>query len=158
MPIERLTGDFRGHDFSGQDLRGALLFKADLYRTSFAGAHLAGAVLIDCFASEVNFTQARCANVRARQCNFYRACFAGADLTEALLWDCTLAGADLRGAKLRRLTLTLDCNSFEGTQLDRAASAELAYLFARAQSPHRQTWLNVIGEPDRARLEQVFAS
>lgn len=159
MRIEQsLTGDFRGKDFSGQDLRGALFFKADLYRASFAGAHLEGSVLIDCFAAESNFSQARCSTLRARQCNFYRAEFSGADLTEALLWNCTLSGADLRGAQLRRLTLTLDCNSFEETQLDRAASAELAYLFARAQSPHRQNWLGVIGEGDRARLEHVFAS
>jgi len=158
MPDERIfTGDLRGHNFAGEQLAGAIFCEADLYRASFPGAVLEGASFINCFAAEANFAKAHCAGLQARQCNFYRANFSGATLTDALLWNCTLAGADLRGALLRNLTLTLNCDSFEETQLDVAASAELAYLFARARSPHRAGWLDVVGERDLARLERIFA-
>ncbi|MBI3405931.1 MAG: pentapeptide repeat-containing protein [Acidobacteria bacterium] len=156
FPDQLLTGCFRCCDFSGQDLRGALFQDADLYRASFSHSYLEGATFINCFAAEANFEQAHCAEMRARHSNFYLASFRLANLSEALLWDCVLASADLRGAILRRLTLTLDCNSFEETRLDRAASAQLAYLFGRARSPHRQGWLDIIGDGDLVRLDRVF--
>jgi uncharacterized protein YjbI with pentapeptide repeats len=77
-------------------------------------------------------------------------------LSDALLWKCVLAGADLRGATLHGLTVTLDCNSYEELRLDRSATAELAYLFGRARTPHRQGWLDILGERDLARLAHVF--
>ncbi len=152
----RIAGDQRGRDFSGRDLTGAVFEGADLYRASFAGANLTGVTLSNCFAAEASFQQAHCACLRAIKSNFYRSDFNGADLSDALLWNCVLAGADLRGAKLRRLTVTLDCNSFEELRLERCASAELAYLFGRARSPHRQGWMDVVGERDVARLKSVF--
>ena len=138
------------------DLAGLVFEGADLYRASFAGANLTGASFLDCFAAEADFGHADCAQIRAIRSNFYRSNFGGADLSEALLLNCVFAAADLRGADLRRVTLTLDCNSFEEIRLDRSASAELAYLFARARTPHRAGWLNIIGERDLARLARVF--
>ena len=138
------------------DLAGAVFEAADLYRTSFTGANLAGASFVNCFAAEADFQLADCKLLSALQSNFYRSNFGGADLSEALLWNCVLASADLRGATLRRATLTLDCNSFEELRLDRTASAELAYLFGRARTPHRAGWLKVIGERDLARLARIF--
>ena len=150
------TGDQRGLDFSGKELAGAEFEAADLYRASFTGANLSGASFVNCFAAEADFQLADCSRLRAVQSNFYRSNFDGADLSDALLWNCVLAGADLRNASLRRVTLTLDCNSFEEIRLDRAASAELAYLFGRARTPHRSGWLKVIGERDLARLARIF--
>jgi len=152
----KIQRDLRGKDFSGTNLAGTVFEGADLYRASFADANLTGATFLNCFAAEANFKQANCAHLQAIKTNFYRAGFGGADLSDALLWNCVLSGADLRGAKLRRLTLTLDCNSFEELRLERNASAELAYLFGRARSPHRQGWLDVLGERDLARLVHVF--
>ena len=138
------------------NLAGAIFDGADLYRAKFDGASLSGASFVNCFAAEASFQQAECANLQAIKTNFYRASFNGADLSDALLWSCVLASADLRGARLRRLTLTFDCNSFEELRLDRSASAELAYLFGRARTPHRQGWLDIVGERDLARLAQIF--
>lgn len=152
----RFHGDPRSQDFSGKDLAGTVFEGVDLYRASFDGAILTGATFLNCFAAEASFKQANCAHLRAIKTNFYRAGFNGTDLSDALLWSCVLAGANLRGATLRRLTLTLDCNSFEELHLDRSASAELAYLFGRARSPHRQGWLDILGERDLARLAHVF--
>lgn len=152
----RFQGDQRGRNFSGQDLARSIFEAADLYRASFDGANLTGTTFLNCFAAEASFKQANCAHLRAVKTNFYRAGFNGTDLSDALLWNCVLAGADLRGATLHRLTLTLDCNSFEELRLARSASAELAYLFGRARTPHRQGWLRVIGERDLARLAHVF--
>lgn len=153
----RLTGNLRQHDFSGQDLRRAVFQDADLYQARCDGALLEGASFSGCFVAEATFEKARCAALHATGCNFYRCDFRGADLSEALFWDCVLAGADLRGATLKRITLTLDCNSFEEIRLSRTASAKLAYLFGRAQSPHRQNWMDVIGDRDLPLLERVFA-
>lgn len=152
----RFTGDQRGLDFSEMDLAETLFDGADLYRASFAGADLTGALFVSCFAAETDFQRANCSRLRAVHSNFYRADFRGADLSDALLWNCVLAGADLRSASLRRVTLTLDCNSFEEIHMDRTTSAELAYLFGRARTPHRAGWLNVIGERDLARLARLF--
>ena len=138
------------------DLAGIVFEGADLYRASFAGANLTGASFLDCFAAEADFRHADCPQICAIRSNFYRSNFGGADLSEALLLNCVFAAADLRGANLRRVTLTLDCNSFEEIRLDRSASAELAFLFARARTPHRAGWLNIIGERDLARLARVF--
>ncbi len=138
------------------NLSGMVFEGADLYHVSFAGANLTGALFLDCFAAEADFRHADCSQIRAIRSNFYRSNFGGADLSEALLWNCVFAGADLRGASLRRLTVTLDCNSFEELRLDRGASAELAYLFSQARTPHRQGWLDIIGEKDLARLARVF--
>jgi len=152
----RFQGDQRGRNFSGKDLAGRVFEAADFYRVSFEGANLTGATFLNCFAAEASFKHANCADLRAIKTNFYRSDFNGADLSDALLWNCVLATADLRGATLRRLTLTLDCNSFEELRLERSASAELAYLFSRARSPHRQGWLDVLDERDLARLVHVF--
>jgi uncharacterized protein YjbI with pentapeptide repeats len=152
----RFQGDLRNRDFSGRDLSGAVFDAADLFRASFAGVNLAGARFLNCFAAETNFEQADCSRLIATKTNFYRSNFNGADLREALLWNCVLAGADLRGATLRGVTLTLDCNAFEEMRLDRGSSAELAYLFGRARSPHRQGWFDILGEHDLLRLERVF--
>jgi uncharacterized protein YjbI with pentapeptide repeats len=152
----RIHGDQRGRDFSGKDLAGSEFEGADLYCASFDSANLTGAVFLNCFAAEASFKQANCAGLRAIKTNFYRSDFSGADLSDALLWKCVLASADLRGATLRRLTMTLDCNSYEELRLDRSASTELAYLFGRARTPHRQGWLDVLGEHDLARLAHVF--
>jgi len=153
----RIQRDLRGKDFSGMDFAGMVFEGADLYRASFAGANLTGASFLDCFAAEADFTHVNGSQIRAIRSNFYRSNFGGADLSEALLWNCVLAGADLRGATVRRVTITLDCNSYEELRLDRSASAELAYLFGRARTPHRQGWLDVLGERDLARLKHVFA-
>lgn len=153
----RFSDDLRGRDFSGADLRGALFRDADLYRADFAGAALEGAIFESCFAAEADFRGARCAGMRAARTSYYRARFQSADLTGAVLEHCVLAQADLRGAALEKLTVTLDCHTFEEVLLDRSASAKLAYLFGRAASPHRQGWINVIGERDGARLSRVFA-
>ncbi len=152
----RIHRDLRGKDFSGMNLAGTVFEGADLYRASFDGANLTGVTFLNCFAAEASFKQANCAHLHATKTNFYRASFRNADLSDALLWSCVLAGADLRGAKLRRLTVTLDCNSFEELRLDRSSSAELAYLFGRARTPHRQGWLEIVGERDLSRLAQVF--
>jgi uncharacterized protein YjbI with pentapeptide repeats len=151
------TGDLRKKDFSGQDLTGALFRDADLCQALFAGANLEDAFFLNCFAAESSFEKANCTRLQAAESNFYRADFRGAALTEALLWRCVLAGADLRGADLRHLTVTLDCSSFEEVRLDGAAGSELAYLFTRARSPQRDRWLDLLDESDRAWLERVFA-
>jgi uncharacterized protein YjbI with pentapeptide repeats len=153
----RFSGDLRGRDFAGADLRGAVFRDADLYRARFAGGSLEGAVLDGCFAAETDFSGARCAGIRALRTSFYRACFRGAELQGAVFEACVLAQADLRGATLEKLTLTLDCHTFEEVQLDRVSSAKLAYLFGRAATPHRKRWINVIGERDWARLGRIFA-
>ena len=108
-------------------------------------------------AAEANFEQACCLRVQATDSNFFRANFRGAVLREALFWRCVLASADLRGADVKHLTVTLDCNSFEEVQLDRATGAELAYLFGRARSAQRKKWLSVLDEGDLALLDGVFA-
>jgi uncharacterized protein YjbI with pentapeptide repeats len=152
----RIHRDLRGKDFSGANLAGTVFEGADLYRASFDDANLIGATFSNCFAAEASFKQSNCAHLRAIQTNLYRADLSGADLSDALLWNCVLAGADFRGATLRRLTVTLDCNSFEELRLARSASAELAYLFGRARTPHRKGWMDVVGERDLARLAHVF--
>lgn len=151
------TGDLRKKDLSGQDLAGALFRDADLCQASFAGANLEDAFFLNCFAAESSFEKANCTRLQAAESSFYRGNFRDANLTEALLWRCVLAGADLRGAELKHLTVTLDCNSFEEVRLDRAAGAELAYLFSRARSLQRERWLEVLGERDLAWLGRVFA-
>jgi len=151
-----LTGNLRKRNFSQQDLSGAVFRSADLFQARFDGAQLSGAVFAGCFAAEATFERAHCAKLQAAGTNFYRSCFRGADLSGSLLWDCVLAGADLRGATLTRVTLTLDCNSFEEIHLSRTASAKLAYLFGRARSPHRQGWLDLAGGRDLALLERFF--
>lgn len=151
------TGDLRKRNFSGQDLTGAFFHDANLCQASFAGAKLEDAFFLNCFAAECSFEKANCARLQAAETNFYRSMFREANLTKATLWRCVLAGADLRGAELKRLTVTLDCNSFEEVRLDRAAGAELAYLFGRAHSPQRNRWLDVLGERDRVWLERTFA-
>jgi len=150
------TGDLRGSDFAGQRLAGAVFRDANLYRASFSGADLEGAEFLNCFAAECCFEDAHCARLRASDSNFYRANLAGADLEDALFWRCVLAGADLRGARLRRVTITLDCNAFEELKVDRRTSTELAYLVGRMRSPHRKAWLDVIGQRGLLLLERVF--
>ncbi len=154
---KELTGNLRGRDFSGQDLAGVVFRGADLYRADFRHARLQGASFVDCFAAEAWFTRAEMADVRALRSSFY-----GADFTEAILRDsvfqqCVLAGADLRGAVLDRLTATLDCNSFEKVKLDRAQGAKLAFLISRPESPQREKLLAAVAARDRAWLESVFA-
>lgn len=139
------------------NLAGTVFIGVDLYRATFDGANLSGAKFENCFAAEASFKQANCTNLQAIKTNFYRASFRGADLSDALVWNCVLAAADLRAARLRRVTLTLDCNSFEELRLDRNASAELAYLFGRVRTVHRKGWLDIVGERDLAGLERVFA-
>lgn len=151
-----LTGDLRHRDFAGQDLQGTVFERADLYRARFDGANLAEATFAGCFAAEATLERTNCRALLAAGSNFYRASFRSADLTDALLWDCVLAGADLRGATLKHITLTLDCNSFEEVRLSRTASAKLAYLFGRARSPHQPRWLDVIGEHDLVWLDRLF--
>ena len=150
------TGDLRKSDFSHQDLTGALFRDADLCQASFAAANLEGAAFLNCLAAEAIFEKAGCLRLRASETNFYRACFREANLREAHLYRCVLASADLRGADLKHITLTLDCNTFEEAQLDRAAGAELAYLFSLAESPQRSRWLELLGERDRNWLARVF--
>jgi uncharacterized protein YjbI with pentapeptide repeats len=150
------TGDLRRRDFSGEDLSGALFREADLCRASFAGANLADAMFLDCFVAEANFENANGWGLQATESNFYRANFRGAVLREAIFLRCVLAAANLRGADLKHLTVTLDCNSFEDVRLDRGAAAELAYLFSRAQAPQRERWLEICGERDLARLDRIF--
>ena len=158
MPNEQtLTGDFRARNFRDADLRRAVFRKADLYRVSFAGADLRGAIFDDCFAAEADFTNAKCGGMQAVKSNFFQAKFTGADLSGSLLRECVLASADLRGANLRGITITLNCDSFEGATLDGAASAQLAYLFTRANSPHRERWLDLLNTRDLRRLERIFA-
>lgn len=151
------TGDLRGMDFSGSDLSGVLFREADLYQASFVESNLAGATFLNSFAPEASFQRANCQRLRGVGTNFYRSDFRCADLQQALLWECVLVGCDLRGAALNRLTLTLDCNTFEETRIDAGAGARLGYLFARAHSPQQQRWLELLGERERARLSRVFA-
>jgi uncharacterized protein YjbI with pentapeptide repeats len=113
-------------------------------------------VFAGCFAAEAVFDQADCTKLQATGSNFYRSSFHDADLTDSLFWDCVLAGADLREATLKRITLTLDCNSFEELRLSRTASAKLAYLFGRARTSHRQGWIDIIGDHDLVLLERLF--
>jgi uncharacterized protein YjbI with pentapeptide repeats len=148
--------DLRRKNFSGQNLAEMTFHGTDLYQANFDGADLSGASFVNCFVAEASFQHADCTNLQATRTNFYRANFRGANLSEALLWNCVLAGADLRDATLRRVTLTLDCNSFEEIRMDRTASAELAYLFGRARTPHRAGWLRVIDDRDLARLARIF--
>ena len=150
------TGDLRRRNFEGQDLRYAIFRNADLYAACFDSAQLEGAVFAGCFAAEASFDKASCRRMQAAVSNFYRGSFRSADLAGALFWDCVLAGADLRGATLKGITVTLDCNTFEGVHLTRKESAQLAYLFGRAQSPHRQDWMKVIGERDQKWLNRLF--
>lgn len=150
------TGNLRKHDFSGQDLCGAVFRKADLFQARFDGAQLRRAVFAGCFAAEASFQGADGSRLQATGCNFYRGCFREADLSDALFWDCVLAGADLRDARVQRITLTLDCNSFEELRLSRTASAKLAYLFGRARTPHRQGWTGIIGDHDLLLLQRLF--
>jgi len=150
------TGDLRGRDFTGQDLFGAVFRDADLYQARFTGARLERATFHNCFIAEAAFDEIRGANLQAIGCSFYRASFRAADLTGALLWKCVLAGADFSGARLKGLTVTLDCNSFEGVTLDRIASAELAYLFSHALTPHRRQWLALVGQRYAARLDHAL--
>lgn len=150
------TGDLRRQNFAGQDLRHAIFHNADLYRARFDHAQLEEAVFAGCFVAEASFEKAMCQRVQAAGSNFYRSCLRSADLTGALFWDCVLAGADLRGATIRGITLTLDCNTFEEVHLSRTASAQLAYLFGRARSAHRQGWMEFIGERDLAWLNRLF--
>jgi uncharacterized protein YjbI with pentapeptide repeats len=152
----QFTGDLRQHDWRGKNLAGAHFLEADLYWARFDGCDLEGATFTNCFVAEASFEKANCARLRARGSSFYRSSFRGASLRDALLWNCVLAGSDLRDADLKGVTLTLDCNSFEEVRLDHAASAELAYLFGRARSPHSARWLEVVGEEDIVRLERVF--
>ena len=156
MADAEFTGDLRGSDFAGRELAGVIFRDANLYHISVAGADLGGAEFQNCFAAESSFEDAQCAGLRARDSNFYRANLAGADLEDALFWRCVLAGADLRGARLRRVTITLDCNAFEELKVDRRTSTELAYLVGRMRSPHRQAWLDVIGQRGLLLLERVF--
>lgn len=151
------TGDLRNSDFSGQDLTGALFRDADLCRASFVGAKLEDGFFLDCLAAEANFEKAHCFRLLASGSNFYRASFRGTNLCEAHLYRCVLAGADMRGADLKSITLTLDCNTFEEAQLDRATGAELAYLFGLARSPQRARWLELLGERNLTWLERVFS-
>jgi uncharacterized protein YjbI with pentapeptide repeats len=155
MKLE-LTGNLRKRDFSGHDLAGVVFRDADLFQARFDGARLVRAVFAGCFAAEATFDRADCTKLRATGANFYRSSFRDADLTDSLFWDCVLAGADLREAKLHRITLTLDCNSFEELRLGRTASAKLAYLFGRARTPHRQGWIDIIGDHDLVLLERLF--
>lgn len=150
------TGNLRKHDFSGQDLRGAVFREADLFQARFDGAQLNRAVFAGCFAAEASFTGADCSRLQATGSNFYRSCFREVDLSDSLFWDCVLAGADLRDARVQRITLTLDCNSMEEIRLSRTASTKLAYLFGRARTPHRQKWLDIIGSHDLVLLERLF--
>lgn len=150
-------GDLRSWSFAGRDLTGVVFQNADVYRVSFAGANLEGARFLDCFAAEAVFDGAQCWDLRAERTSFYRASFRQTDLSGALLWRCVLAGADFRGAALKRVTVTLDCNTFEDILLDRTASAELAYLFGRARSPLALRWLDILGERNLAWLERIFA-
>jgi len=151
------SGDLRARDFAGCELAGVVFRDADLYRVSFVGANLEGASFTSCFAAEASFEKARCVGLQAVCTSFYRANFRGADLTDALLWKCVLASGDFRGASVKRLTLTLDCNSFEDIRLDHATSAELVYLFGRARSPLAKRWIDILGERNLVWLERVFA-
>lgn len=150
------TGDLRKRNFTGQDLTGAKFRAADLYQACFEGARLEGAAFAGCFVAEARFENASCKSLQAAGSNFYRCNFQSADLTGALFWDCVLAGADFRRATLQRITLTLDCNTFEEIRLCRAESAKLAYLFGRARSVHRDGWMELIGKRDAAWLERLF--
>jgi uncharacterized protein YjbI with pentapeptide repeats len=151
------TGDLRGVDFSCQPLPGAVFRKANLYRVSFAGADLRGAAFEECFAAETSFAGAQCGGLRAQRSNFFCGNFTGADLSAALLWNCVLARADLRGARLRQVTITLDCSSFEELRLDYSATAELAYLLRRARSRDAPGNMVGVSERDLQRLERVFS-
>lgn len=150
------TGNLRKRDFFGHDLTGAVFRDADLFQARFVGAKLSRAVFAGCFAAEATFERADCARLQATGTNFYRSSFRAADLSDSLFWDCVLAGADLREARLKRITLTLDCNSFEELRLSRTASAKLAYLFGRARTSHRQKWFAIIGSHDLVLLERLF--
>jgi uncharacterized protein YjbI with pentapeptide repeats len=150
-----LTGDLGGRNFAGCDLTGAEFRNADLARCDFSCAALTNATMENCFAAEARLAGADCTGLLAVKSNFYRADFHSACLDEALLWKCVLAGADLRHASLLGLTITLDCNSFEGVRLSRGECAELAFLFARAHSPLRQAWLEIAGR-DAKRIERAL--
>ena len=150
------TGDLRGSEFAGRQLAGAIFRDANLYRVSFSGAEMEGSEFQNCFAAECSLEDAECAGLRASHTNFYRANLTGADFENALFLRCVLAGANLSGARLRGVTITLDCNALEELKVDRRTSTELAYLFGRMRSPHRQAWLNVVGQRGLLLLERVF--
>jgi len=150
------SGNLRDKDFSGCDLSGCLFHNADLYRVSFRGAVLRGAEFRNCFAAEAIFDEAQGMGLRALDTNFFRTSFRRARLRDALFWRCVLASADFRGAALRGVTLTLDCNSFEGARLSRAAAAALGFLLSRADSPQRDAWCGVLSPRELQRLETSF--
>lgn len=150
------SGDLRRRSFFAQDLAGAVYREADLYQATFEEADLHGASFLNCFAAEANFTHARCEGMRAQNTSFYRADFRGTSLREALLRECVLAGADLRGADLRQVTITLDCNSFEGIRLDRSTAAKLTFLLGRADSPLREEWTRLLSHREQVWLERLF--
>ncbi|HWQ03178.1 MAG TPA: pentapeptide repeat-containing protein [Candidatus Nitrosotenuis sp.] len=146
----------RHRDFSGCDLTGKVFCEADLSSASFERANLEGARFLRCYAAEANFRHANCRGLHAEESNFYRADFRHAELADAVLLKCVLAAADFTGAHLRRLSVTLDCNTFEDVRLGREAGLELAYLFGRARSPQQNEWRRIIGERDCARLARMF--
>ncbi len=156
-PGNKLQGDLRGADFSGQDLSGRVFSQADLYEASFAGASLKGAEFLNCTAERANFEGAQCQRMQALNTNFYGANFAGADLSDSLLRYCVLARANLNDAILERVTVTLNCNTFERAQLDHESAARLAFLFSRAETPLRLRIRQVLGEREFQRLERIFA-
>lgn len=150
------SGNLRDQDFSGCDLAGCAFHNADLYRVSFRGTVLRGAEFCNCFAAEAVFDEAQGMGLRALDTNFFRASFRRARLHDALFCRCVLASADLRGASLRGVTLTLDCNSFEGARLSRAAGAALGFLLSRADSPQRDAWRGVLTARELRRMEKAF--
>ncbi len=151
------SGDLRGRDFSDQNLAGARFENANLFQADFRKSCLAGATFKKCFAAEARFENAKGQDLFAESCNFFGSRFCQADLRDATFRKCVLAGTDFSGAILDRLTLTLDCNSFENAKLDQTQGAMLAFLICRADIPQRRKLLDAFNGRERAWLEKMFA-
>lgn len=100
--LEQGSKDFRGMklpfaDFKGKDLRGVDFRSASLVQADFTDANL------------------KCANFEGANC--YAAKFTRADLHRVNFKDACLANAQMDAKDLYGVTVTLQCNSFEGLKL-----------------------------------------
>jgi uncharacterized protein YjbI with pentapeptide repeats len=159
--------DLSRADLSGADLTGASLIEAQLIgaylvgtflnETDLSGANLlgayirmgqmAGANLSSALLEGADLSNADLSGVRFEGC-----CLVGANLTGASMPAASLVGADLRGADLTGADLS-------GCNLTGAKLRGIKYKGAKLDDAWAE-WVDLSagGNPDRASLEEVFAS
>lgn len=117
--------NLRGANLAGADLRQALLEHADLQGANLAGAQLQGAVFAGARLEGADFSGAQLQGANFSASQGADACFKNADLSQVLAVAAHWPRADLRGARLHRLT----SHRFhlEGARLD-GAEGESALL------------------------------